>query len=152
MKTERTHYEEALRYIDNAEEQLKKSGKDGKYYTDIKYVKSAGGIAYVGVEKAAKWYIELNEKKIASNADDREIRKLLSKINKKALNLFAGLYSYLHEAVYYNGNNNIAMIKESLSEAKKFIAYLKPYNKIAIYKGGGKIKNDIKKKSIVKKK
>ncbi|MFH2142759.1 MAG: DUF5618 family protein [Bacteroidota bacterium] len=152
MKTEKTYYEEALRYIDNAEEQLKKSGKDGKYYTDLKYVKSAGGIVYAGIEKAAKWFIELKGIKMPKNADANEITKALNKINKKVLNLYNDLYSYFHIAVYYNGNNDANKIKESMTTARTFIAYLKPYNKIAIYKGGGKIKNDIKKKSNVKKK
>ena len=34
-------YNEALRYMQNAEDILKQAGKDGKYYLDEKYVKTA---------------------------------------------------------------------------------------------------------------
>lgn len=139
MKSNRTYYEEALRYVDNAEEQLKKSPIDERYYTDLKYVKSAGGIVYAGVEKSAKWFIELNGIKLPKEAKEPEITKALTKINKKALNLFNDLYSYFHIAVYYNENNNVAKIKESLKVARNFMLYLKPYNKVAIYEDGGKI-------------
>ena len=38
-------YNEALRYISNAKDTLKKAKKEGRYYEDAKYVKSACGIA-----------------------------------------------------------------------------------------------------------
>lgn len=59
-KLDRTYYEEAMRYMINAEEILEKADpKDGFYY-DLKYLKSAAGTAYAGIEKAAKWYAKLN--------------------------------------------------------------------------------------------
>ncbi|MCL4537368.1 MAG: DUF5618 family protein, partial [Nitrospirae bacterium] len=43
---------EPIRYLDNAKELLKKSPIEGNRYTDDKYVKSACGVAYLGVLKA----------------------------------------------------------------------------------------------------
>ena len=39
---------EALRYIDNAKETLKKAQKENGIYKDKKYVRSASGTAYLG--------------------------------------------------------------------------------------------------------
>jgi len=144
MENKRTYYQEAMRYIDNAKEQLKKSPKEGKYYADLKYVKSAGGIAYAGIEKSAKWLIALKGIKIEKDADVSEITKSLAKINKKALNIFNDLYFFLHKAVYYNGYNNVNKISDSLKDAALFIAFLKPYKEIAVYEKGGKAKSKIK--------
>ena len=38
-------YAEAIRYMDNAKETLKKAGKEDYFYKDKKYVSSACGIA-----------------------------------------------------------------------------------------------------------
>jgi len=45
-------YKEAMRYVDNAEKDLMLSGREDKFYKDIKYVQSACGIAYLGILKA----------------------------------------------------------------------------------------------------
>lgn len=134
-----TYYEEAMRYVEYAKEQFSKSPIEGKYYTDLKYVKSAGGTIYAGIEKAAKWYIELMGGKIAKNAKEPEITRGLSKINKSALNIFNDLYSYFHIAVYYNGNADSKKIKDSILNAKTFISLLKQFDKPHEYKKGGKI-------------
>ena len=48
---------EPLRYISNAKELLSKSSIEGRKYIDIKYVKSACGVAYLGVLKAINEYL-----------------------------------------------------------------------------------------------
>jgi hypothetical protein len=57
VKTE--YYNEAVRYINNAKETLKKAGKEDNYYNDEKYVKTACGTAYNGVLKALDGYLLL---------------------------------------------------------------------------------------------
>jgi hypothetical protein len=42
-------YKEAMRYIENAYDILKSSGKEGRYYLDDKDVKIACGTAYSGI-------------------------------------------------------------------------------------------------------
>ncbi len=43
-------YDEAIRYMDNAKDDLRMAGKRGDgWYKDEKYVRSACGIAYLGV-------------------------------------------------------------------------------------------------------
>ena len=46
-------------YIENAEEDLKLAGKDGKFFFDEKYVKSACGIAYSGLLKGLDFLFEI---------------------------------------------------------------------------------------------
>ncbi len=41
-------YREAMRYLDNAKETLQKAREEGRIYKDVKYVRSAAGIAYSG--------------------------------------------------------------------------------------------------------
>lgn len=48
---------EPIRYIENAKEILSKSPIEDNYYTDIKYVKTAFGTAYLGVLKAIDDYL-----------------------------------------------------------------------------------------------
>jgi len=53
-------YAEAMRYMDNAEETLKRAGKqDNGRYKDEKYVRSACGIAYLGVLAALDAWLTL---------------------------------------------------------------------------------------------
>jgi hypothetical protein len=52
---------EAMRYMDNAKETLKKAGKDGPRYTDKKYVRTACGTAYNGVLIALDAWFKLKE-------------------------------------------------------------------------------------------
>ena len=51
-------YKEALRYVENAKESLKKAGKKDKFYIDDKYVKTACGTAYSGILVALDFLFE----------------------------------------------------------------------------------------------
>jgi hypothetical protein len=48
---------EPIRYLNNAKELLSKSHIENGIYTDEKYVKSACGIAYLGVLKSIDEYL-----------------------------------------------------------------------------------------------
>ena len=43
------YYSEAVRYMDNAKECLKKAKKEDNYYNDSKYVSMTCGTAYKGI-------------------------------------------------------------------------------------------------------
>ena len=58
------YYEEAIRYMDNANETLKKAGKEEDFYKDDKYVKTACGIDYIAVLKAFDGYFIITEVKV----------------------------------------------------------------------------------------
>ena len=131
-RLEYTYYDEAMRYIYKAEELLKKSPTEDGFYTDLKYLKSAAGTAYAGIEKTAKWYAKLNGIQIKGKSVEM-IKDGLRKINMKVLRQFVALYSEIHIAMYYEDNTRVKFVKDSFDGAKQFIGHLKPYNQLAEY-------------------
>lgn len=127
-----TYYEEAMRYMHNAEEMLEKAAPEERYYTDMKYLKSAAGTAYAGIEKAAKWYAKLNGVPIKGKNVEM-IKDALRKINRTVLRDFVALYSEIHIGMYYEDNGRIKTVKDAFELAKQFIGYLKPYEQVAEY-------------------
>ncbi len=130
MKTENP-YQEAMRYIENAREQLKLAGKDGKFFEDEKYVKSASGIAYSGILVALDFLFDLKgiPKKRGRKAIDY-YKTNLAKIDKKLLNYLNSAYNVLHLEGYYSGEKKINVIHEGFDSAIAIIEALKPYSKI----------------------
>jgi len=99
--------------------------KDNRY-TDIKYVKSAFGIAYLGVLKAVDDYLlqrGLSESDLPNKIE--EYQKALKKHsvhNGKLLAHFTDLYHELHIAGYYRGDLRSAdTVKGAFKAAKDFI-------------------------------
>ena len=122
---------ETLRYFENAKELLNKSSIEDSLYTDEKYVKSAFGIAYLGVLKAIDEYLlnkGLTRKELPKKVEEYEkaLKKYLSIHNGKLLNHFKALYNELHIAGYYRGNIlHIEAVKAIFKAAKDFIEKLK---------------------------
>jgi hypothetical protein len=123
-------YLEAMRYIENAEEDLKLSGIEDKFYKDVKYVQSACGIAYVGMIKALDYLFDI--KNIPKKRGRKAIeyyKENLSKTDKKLLNHLNNAYTVLHLDGYYGGINKIKIIQEGFDSAISIINALKPYSK-----------------------
>ncbi len=118
--------QEALRYIDNAIEQLKQAGsEDSDYYLDEKYVKTACGTAYNGVLIAIDEY--LKQKGIEKNKGRKTesfYRKELGKINRQLLNLYNSSYNILHLSGYYDGITDKKIIKRGFEVANQIISKL----------------------------
>jgi hypothetical protein len=122
---------EALRYLENAKEILKKSPIEGKIYTDKKYLKSACGVAYLGVLQAIDEYLlkkGLMEKELPKKVE--EYQKALKRYggvhNGKLLREFDALYHGLHIAGYYRGDIfNVDAVKSYMRSTKEFIEKLR---------------------------
>jgi len=121
-------YSEAIRYMDNAKEYLKNAQKDGNMYRDVKYVKTACGTAYSGVLVALDGFL-----KSKGINDTKKVRKTveyyqynLAKLDKKMLDHFVCAYKILHLSGYYDGLENVTVIKEGFTEANKIIDKVKP--------------------------
>ncbi|MCL5991592.1 MAG: DUF5618 family protein [Bacteroidetes bacterium] len=131
MKTENQnisekYYNEALRYMDNANEVLKKAGRNTRYYKDTKYVKEACGVAYSAVLVALDGYFE--RKGITKRKGRKNVNyytENLSKIDKKLLNSFNAAYDILHLDGYYDGITLIKLIETGFEEALYIINKLK---------------------------
>ncbi|MEW6680658.1 MAG: DUF5618 family protein [bacterium] len=118
---------EALRYLNNAKEILKKAPIEDNYYTDVKYVQEACGTAYLAILKAINGYLlnkGLTKKELPKSYETyaKMLRKYLSIHNGKLFRQFDHLYDELHLAGYYRGDlHNVNAIKEILKSAKDFI-------------------------------
>ena len=121
-------YLEAMRYIDNARETLKLAGKDGKFYEDDKYVRTASGTAYLGLVKALDFY--LNVKGVPKKRGRKSIEYYqfqVAKLDKKILNHLNTGYRILHIDGYYEGEKKISVIEDGFDSAITIIEAIKPY-------------------------
>ena len=122
---------EATRYFENAKEILSKSPIEDKRYTDVKYVKSACGVAYLGVLKAIDEYLlrrGVTRKELPKKIEEYEkaLQKHLSIHNGKLTKEFSTLYDELHIAGYYRGLlYHVDTVKSVLKAAKVFAEKIK---------------------------
>ena len=125
-----TYYGEAVRYMDNAKEDLKMAKKEGNYYRDPKYVRRACGTAYSGLLVALDGFFVL---KGAHTSKSKKVRKSIeyyqsniTKIDKKMLDNLNVAYKILHLFGYYDGIESASVVKEGFDEAFKIIDKIKP--------------------------
>jgi hypothetical protein len=123
-------YKEAMRYIENAKDILKSSGREGRYYLDDKYVKIACGTAYSGILVALDGLFDFKNlpKKRGRKAIDY-YQSNLAILDKKLLNELNNAYTVLHLDGYYGGTTNIKAIEGGFDDAISIIARLKPFSK-----------------------
>ncbi len=126
-KVKMKYYAEALRYMENARETLKKAGKDGNEYQDDKYVKTACGIAYNGVLKALDGYFKLKDFPLPKNHKSIEYyRDYIGDVDRKLLSEVNTAYGILHILGYYEGIKNVKIIRNGFESAFKIIEKIKP--------------------------
>lgn len=124
-------HKEAIRYLNNAKELLSKSPIEGNRYVDEKYVKSACGVAYLGVLKAIDEYLikkGLTQKELPKKIEEyqKALQKHMSIHNGKLTKEFDAIYRELHIAGYYRGLlTHVETVKESFKAAKEFIDKVK---------------------------
>lgn len=122
---------EPIRYLQNAKELLSKSPIESDSYTDEKYVKSACGVAYLGILKAIEEQLlrkGLTKKELPKKVEEyrKALQKYVSIHNGKLLKEFDNLYDELHIAGYYRGNlHGVGVVKDILKRAKNFIDKIK---------------------------
>jgi len=122
---------EALRYLQNAKELLSKTAIEEGIYVDKKYVKSACGVAYLGVLEAINAYLlkrGVPKKDLPKKVEEYEkaLKKYATVHNGKLPRLFDALYEELHIAGYYRGMlHRVDTVKSALKGAKEFIEKLK---------------------------
>jgi hypothetical protein len=128
MKTDNPS-KEAMRYIDNARETLKKAGKEDKFYVDEKYVKTACGTAHVGMLKALDFLFEIkNVQKKRGRKSIEYYRTVLSSVDKKLLSYLNSSYNILHLSGYYDGEKSTKVIEDGFDSVISIINALKPYS------------------------
>jgi len=118
---------EAIRYLNNAREILKKAPREGRTYLDIKPVQEACSTAYLAVLKAIDEYLltrGLTKKELPKSVQSYQylLRKHISTHNGKLFREFDKLYDELHIAGYYRGlHSDVIIIKDIFNIAQQFI-------------------------------
>ena len=118
---------EAIRYLNNAKEILRKVPVEDNTYTDIKPVQEACGTAYLAVLKAIDAYLlskGLNERELPQSVQG--YRKMIQKYrlvhNGKLAKNFERIYKELHIAGYYRGLLlGTDTVKDAMKAARVFI-------------------------------
>ncbi len=127
LKIKENFYNEAIRYMENAKENLRRAGKEDRFYVDEKYVKTACGIAYNGVLKALDGYFLLKEvEKRKGRKSIEYYQNNLGKIDKKLLNYLNSAYQILHLSGYYDGIRDIKTVSSGFELAYFVIEKIKP--------------------------
>jgi len=124
-------YAEAVRYMNNAKAVLQKSKKEGKYYTDKKYVRMACGTAYNGVLLALDAWFILKGIPKPSKKQRKSIEYYMSnisQIDKKLATYLHSAYNVLHLDGYYDGETNVKVIAAGFEVAYEIIEKIKPEN------------------------
>ncbi|MEI6048345.1 MAG: DUF5618 family protein [Bacteroidota bacterium] len=121
------YYNKAIRYMDNAKATLKKAGKDGVFYIDDKYVKTACGTAYNGVLKALDGYFILKSiKPLKGKRTIEYYRDSVAKTDRKLMNYLNNAYEVLHISGYYEGVTGVKVIQSGFEYAYEIISRIKP--------------------------
>ena len=115
--------QEAERYIQNARQLLsEKAGKNGKSYTDRKYVKMAGHTAWCGVLLALDATLKVTEKmKKGQRPEIRDFIEAISKVDKGMPSSLLNSYNTLHKTLGYDGNLRYHIVQDGLDEAQDII-------------------------------
>ncbi|MCL2845438.1 MAG: DUF5618 family protein [Chitinivibrionia bacterium] len=129
-------YAEAIRYMDNAKEALQKARKeDHGYYKDKKYVRTACGVAYLGVLVALDAWFEMKGVQNPKKNNRKSIdfyKKHVSQFDKKMADYFDTVYDVLHLYGYYDGTKNVKTIQSGFDVAYEIIEKIKPENPVEI--------------------
>jgi len=120
-------YAEAMRYIANAKGYLKTAGKEGLYYKDEKYVRTACGTAYNGTLIALDALLKTKGIEVPKGKR-KSIDFYRDAINKdrKLLNAFNSVYNILHLYGYYDGERHMKVIQSGFEAAIEVINRVKP--------------------------
>ena len=123
------YHGEAMRYMDNAKEYLKSAQKEGNFYRDTKYVRTACGTAYSGVLIALDCFLILKGIHKPTGKERKSIeyyQKNLGKLDRKMMDNLNGAYKILHLSGYYDGIEVVNVIKEGFIFAGEIIDKIKP--------------------------
>ncbi|MDR3296972.1 MAG: DUF5618 family protein [Prevotellaceae bacterium] len=126
-------YAEATRYMSNATETLQKAGKENSYYADPKYVRSACGIAYLGVLVALDTWLEFKGVQLPKKPKRKSIEFYTASVatrDGKLLKELNSAYRFLHLNGYSEGECSVLTIQDGFNHAYSIIARIKPENEL----------------------
>lgn len=119
---------EAIRYLNNAKEILKKAPIEGRFYADVKPVREAFGTAYLAILEAINERLHkkgITKKELPKSVEEyrKALAKYVSVNNGKLIKEFNHLYDGLHITGYYRGGiDNVDAVKGYFKATKEFIS------------------------------
>lgn len=115
--------EEARRYTDNAQEILsEKAGKEGRYYSDPKYVRMAGNTAWNGVLIALEAIFNIKAAKGKGvRPDYKDYQAAITRTDKKLLTAYNVGYETLHKHMGYDGTLSYETCAGAIKTANEII-------------------------------
>ena len=119
-------YSEAMRYMENAKAILQKAGKEGKHYSDKKYVRMACGTAYSAILIALDAYLLLKGVTEPKRKSIDFYRKSTASLDKSLLRDLNEAYDILHLDGYYGGMLRADAIKIGFDMAYEIVDQIKP--------------------------
>ncbi|GHT69300.1 hypothetical protein FACS189452_09960 [Bacteroidia bacterium] len=125
-------YAEALRYMSNAEETLRKTKKEDNHYLDGKYVSTACGTAYKGVLKAMDAWLEAKGVSMPTKRDKTKKHRSIDtyrrdvRFDGRMLSDLNTVYDVLHLAGYYDEITYVPVIRGGFDRAYSIIEKIKP--------------------------
>jgi hypothetical protein len=128
-------YFEAVRYMDNAKETLERARKDGNFYIDGKYVRTACGTAYLGVLIALDAWMKIKDVALPSKKKQKSIefyKENVAKIDGKMIARLQTVYRILHLEGYYWGETHVKAISAGFDAAYEIIDKIKPENPVEV--------------------
>ena len=123
------YYSEAIEYMDNAKECLKKAKQEDNYYRKPKYVKRACKTAYNGSLVALDCFLILNGVDKPKRKERKSIeyyQNNIAKVDTKMQLYFDNTYKILYLSGYYDGLLVASVIKAGFDLAYKIIEKIKP--------------------------
>ena len=120
---EKDPIKEALRYVDNAEEIIKKAKYDPelKSYTDSKYIKTAGNILWSGCLIALDAVLQVRKGK--GRPSIQKYQEAAGKRDKKLLHFLNIGYDTMHLCMGYDGNKDKRVSDAGFDNAKTIIEH-----------------------------
>jgi len=143
QQTKEEYFSESMRYMDNAKGYLKEAQKEGNFYNDPKYVRTACGTAYCGVLIAMDCFFILKGIHKPKSKERKSIeyyQKNLGKLDKKILVTLNDTYKILHLSGYYDGVQSVDVIKAGFDLAYSLINKIKPTGLNGSTNRNGKVK------------
>jgi hypothetical protein len=123
----RRYHAEALLYMESAEENLKRAGREDNYYNDRKHVRTACGTAYHGVLIALDTYLLLRGVKKSKGRKSIEYYdEQIGKLNKRMLRHVDNAHEILLLFGYFDGTLDARVVKAGFDEAYMLIDQIKP--------------------------
>lgn len=121
-----TPYNIAIQYFDNAKNTLSKTNIIDDEYGDVKYMKTAANMIFLGVRIALDEYLKKHEKgRFVKPKNNDEYHTRVRLQGEHLSTLFHLVYTDIYLACEYHEYNSVAVMERGLENAQKIVNTIK---------------------------